>query len=364
MDSVTQFALGAGVGLAVLGRRLGPRRAALTGGVLGTLPDLDVLYPFDDPIDAFVWHRAASHSLFVQALATPLIGEALMRLFKPLRTERLVTYAAVYLCFATHALLDAFTVYGTRIFWPVMPEPVGIGSLFIIDPLVTLPLLVAFAWAMFLGAWTPRFAKAIAWCLALPVAYLAWSLTAQQTALARAGVALSGGGVDPTRVMATPTPFNTLSWRVIAINGTDYFNIYVPLLAGRDAVTVYRHPRGPADDGCLVGLDGAAVLAGFSKGFFKTELRDDGALVFSDLRMGLTPNYVFRFIVAEHTGGRLRPVPPRRVPGARQADGDWEWLYATLSGLGAVRPAEAAEQLPLDEISAIAASVAAKPSGC
>ena len=50
MDSLTQFALGAGIGVAVLGRRIGPRRAAIAGGLLGSVPDLDVLYPFDDPV--------------------------------------------------------------------------------------------------------------------------------------------------------------------------------------------------------------------------------------------------------------------------------------------------------------------------
>ena len=32
MDTVTQFALGAGIGAAVLGRRIGVRKAAITGG--------------------------------------------------------------------------------------------------------------------------------------------------------------------------------------------------------------------------------------------------------------------------------------------------------------------------------------------
>lgn len=348
MDSVTQFALGAGVGLAVLGPRLGPRKAALTGGVLGTLPDLDVFYPFDDPIDAFIWHRAATHSFFVHAVAAPVIGELLMRLFSDLRDRRALNYAAVFLIFVTHAMLDAFTVYGTRVFWPFMPDPVGIGSVFIIDPLYTLPLLVAFFWAVFLRDWTPRFRKGLTWCLALPVAYLGWSLVAQQIALARADAVLAEEGVTPIRMMATPTPFNTASWRVIAVGPSDYMNIYVPILGGGQAVTVYRHARGPAGEGCVDGLTDAARLAAFSKGFYRTELRD-GALVLSDLRMGLTPNYVFSFIVAEHAAEGLRPVPPERVPSLRQTEGDWEWLAATLKGLAVSRPAEAAERLPKAE---------------
>ena len=127
MDSLTQFALGAGVGLAVLSRRIGPRRAALTGGVLGTLPDLDVLFPFDDPVDSFILHRGATHSFFVHAVVTPIFGEVLMRLFKSLREERLRSYLAVYLIFVTHAIIDALTIYGTRVFWPLFPDPVGCG---------------------------------------------------------------------------------------------------------------------------------------------------------------------------------------------------------------------------------------------
>ena len=72
MDSVTQFALGATVGAAVLGKRLGVRRAAIAGGLLGTLPDLDVYIPVDDPVESFVGHRGATHSLIVHALITPL----------------------------------------------------------------------------------------------------------------------------------------------------------------------------------------------------------------------------------------------------------------------------------------------------
>ena len=48
MDSLTQAVLGATVGEAVAGPRIG-RRAALWGAVAGTLPDLDILtYPFLD----------------------------------------------------------------------------------------------------------------------------------------------------------------------------------------------------------------------------------------------------------------------------------------------------------------------------
>jgi len=40
----------------------------------------------------------------------------------------------------THALLDALTIYGTQRLRPFTAHPFGVGSLFVADPLSTLPL--------------------------------------------------------------------------------------------------------------------------------------------------------------------------------------------------------------------------------
>ena len=64
MDSLTQVVLGAAVSVAVMRRRSAVWKAALWGGVAGTLPDLDVLVSHGDPILNMVLHRAESHALF------------------------------------------------------------------------------------------------------------------------------------------------------------------------------------------------------------------------------------------------------------------------------------------------------------
>ena len=78
----------------------------------------------------------------MHALATPVIGEGLFRVLKTRRARpglRRLAYFAVFLCLTTHALLDALTIYGTQLFWPVWKEPIALGSMFIIDPAYTLP---------------------------------------------------------------------------------------------------------------------------------------------------------------------------------------------------------------------------------
>lgn len=81
MDSLTQIVLGAAVGEAVLGRKVG-NRAMLWGGIAGTLPDLDVMAnAVSDPMSALAYHRAFTHSLPFAFLAAPLIGLAIHRLY-------------------------------------------------------------------------------------------------------------------------------------------------------------------------------------------------------------------------------------------------------------------------------------------
>lgn len=340
MDSLTQFLLGAAVGTAVLGRRMGPRKAAVVGGLLGSLPDLDVIVPFEDPVDAFVLHRGPSHSLIVQAVVTPLFGEALVRSFKGLREHRWQTYLAVYLCFATHALLDAMTIYGTRLFWPLWPEPVGIGSVFIIDPLYSLPLLLAVIWALCLKAWTPRLRNVLAASLVFTTGYLAWSLAAQQVMQARAAVVLAEAGVEPQRLLAIPTPFNTLLWQVIAIEEDHHINLYLPVF-GEGRTAPYVHPRSIDAGRCLEEVPAFRKLAAFSKGFYRLERQDDEILL-ADLRMGLYPGYVFRFVIARETAEGIEATRPERRRSERTAPGDWDWLLASLAGEAVARPVEAA----------------------
>lgn len=364
MDSLTQLALGAGVAAAALGPRIGPRKAVLVGAVLGTAPDLDVFVPLGDPVSDFVLHRGPTHSLIVQALVTPLFAEPLIRLFDGLRGQRLRTYLAVYLCFVTHALIDAITIYGTRILWPVIPDPFAVGSIFIIDPLYTLPLLVILVWALALKAWTPRFARATTVALVLSTAYLGWTMVGQQIAHARGAAALTKFGVEPERVIASPTPFNTLYWRVLAVERDRYVNLYLSLLGGDDAITAYAHPRGGHLEGCANGIDKARDLMAFSKGFFKLE-EVAGRLRVSDLRMGLTPQYVFTFDVAKTGEAGVTPIHPVRLAQVRETSDDFDWLFAGLKGERAVRMAEASSLVdPGDPAVGRTAPTARSASAC
>lgn len=350
MDSLTQFALGATVSALCLGKTLGPRKAAVLGGILGTLPDLDVFIPFDNPVDSFVLHRGWTHSLFIHALATPILGELLVRSIRPLHHHRSLVWWTVFLCLSTHALIDAMTVYGTRLFWPIYPDPVGVGSIFIIDPLYTLPLLAAVILALTHASWSPRLGHWLRAALVVSSAYMGIGVVLQAHAEERARAVFTTAGIETDRVFAIASPFNTVLWKVIGLQDDRYHNLYISPFDDDLDATIYSHPRQPELVVCLNDNEAFKKLEWFSKGFYRAELEGD-KIVVSDLRMGLTPNYVFRFAIAERAGETVRPIMPTRASDQpRASEGDLAWLVERVLGRPAVRIAERVDPQTLGQI--------------
>lgn len=332
MDTVTQIALGAAIGEAVLGRRVG-WRAALAGGICGTLPDFDVFVPLGDPVSDFTYHRSVSHSLFVLALAAPLVAELIIRVQKNAREHWRGWYAVAFLALLTHPLLDGFTVYGTQMFWPIDTTPVAWATIFIIDPAYTIPLLIGLGCALALGRNSPLGHRINITGLALSTAYLGFTIIAKQQANAAAHAAVQRAGLDNARVMTIAGPFTSLFWRIVAVDGTHYHNAYYSILDRQtDPLHFSSHPR---NMDLLEGLDGdwtTSRLKWFTKGFY-TVRREGGNVIFSDLRMGFEPNYVFTFKIGKISNPH--PVPlerPERVAVSQDLSGlSWVWqrLWST-----------------------------------
>jgi inner membrane protein len=98
MDSLTQITLGAAVGEATLGRKVG-NRAMIWGALAGTIPDLDVLANVvTDELSALAYHRAFTPSLLFAVLVAPVLGWLVHRLYGgregPLPQSRWSVYGA------------------------------------------------------------------------------------------------------------------------------------------------------------------------------------------------------------------------------------------------------------------------------
>ncbi|MGD9945792.1 MAG: metal-dependent hydrolase [Burkholderiaceae bacterium] len=322
MDSISQFALGAAVGVAVMGRRTRLWRAALWGGLCGTLPDLDTFIDHGDPISNVTLHRAESHALFFLSLLSPLLAAGIARLHGEMAQWRR-WWLAVWLALVTHPLLDLMTVYGTQLGRPFTDYPFAVGSIFIIDPLYTLPLLAGLVAALRLPA--PRGLRWNLAGLALSTAYLAWSVGAQQYVTAVARESLRAQGFAAERLLVTPTAFNTVLWRVLAMTPGGYAEGFHSLLDRQAQIRFERFAIDPALRGALQQQPGVAQIAWFSQGFFKLSQTGAAARV-TDLRMGQEPFYTFNFVVAQRQADAWVPVPPRFIGQRVDIGAGLRWL--------------------------------------
>ncbi len=325
MDSVSQIALGAAIGMAVMGRRTALWKSAAWGAVAGTLPDLDVFIDHGDAIANMVLHRGETHALFWLTLFSLPFAAAVARLHGQWPLWRR-WWLALWLVLITHPLLDAMTVYGTQLALPWSNHPFGVGSIFIIDPLYTLPLLAGAAITL---ATTRLRANVLG--LVLSTAYLGWGVAAQHHVGNIAKSTLVRQGIVAERVLVTPTAFNTVAWRVVVMQRDHYLEGFYSLLDSQRTIAFDRFERGAAIEAEVSGIRGYERIRDFSRGFYA--LRQDGPrLLISDLRMGQEPAYTFTFAIAE----RASPAKPLAVPeqvGTRPDLGKFlPWLWRRIGG--------------------------------
>lgn len=328
MDSLSQAALGAAIGLAVMGRRTKPWKAALIGALAGTLPDLDAFYNHGDPISNMTYHRANSHALFWQTLASvPIALIAAKGLREMHQFGR--WWLTVWLTLITHALLDWTTVYGTQLLLPFTDTPFAIGSMFIIDPLYTLPLLVGIVVALCLSdmrGWRWNMAG-----LVLSTAYLGWSMVAQHHVKGIAEESLRAQGLQVERLLVTPTALNTVLWRVVAITPQGYLEGFHSVFDRDRKIAFESFPRGEKLHEALRGHWPVDRIAWFTHGFFKMSERD-GRAVITDLRMGQEPYYSFNFVVAQRQSPTFAVVPPRAFRESHDTAAGLGWIWRRALG--------------------------------
>lgn len=312
MDSLTQITLGAAVGEATLGAKVG-KKALLWGAAFGTLPDLDVLAdPFVSEVTALALHRGFSHSLLFILLATPLLGALLHRLHHRDEASARDWGLLVFLTLVTHVLLDCLTSYGTQVFNPFSDYPVIFGTIFVIDPLYTVPLLVgliaALNWAP--GSQWRRVANYVG--LGLSSLYLLLTVSNKLHIERVFADALSTQGHTVERIFTTPMPLNNLLWSAIAEDSTGFWVGYYSLLDENRHIDFRRIPKNHHLIREAWNTPAVQRLRWFSRGYFSVSQRD-GRLYVHDLRFGQSDlglnagssSYVFTFRLERDRDGRI-----------------------------------------------------------
>ena len=332
MDSLTQITLGAAVGVAVMGRRTAVWKAALWGGIAGTLSDLDVVIDHGNAVLNMVRHRGESHSFFYLTLFSPLLAWLVSKIHGE---DALFGrwWLALWLVLITHPLLDAMTIYGTQLLMPFTNYPFGIGSLFIIDPAYTVPLIVGVVAALRM-----KNARGLRWnalALGLSTLYLGWSVLAQQHVERVARDSLQAEGISAQALLVTPAPLNTVLWRLVATTPERYYEGFYSLLDDKPTVRWTAYPKGAELLAQHRDNDSVQRIAAFTKGLFSLQ-EANGRLMLTDLRMGQEPAYAFRFDVTT--------TPPVQLSARPDLRNGLPWLWDRIQGIDVPLPAARAAE--------------------
>ncbi|WP_339627013.1 metal-dependent hydrolase [uncultured Winogradskyella sp.] len=296
MDSLTQIVLGAAVGEAVLGKKVG-NRAALYGAIAGTIPDLDIFASyFTDTVTALAIHRGFTHSILFALLSAPIFGWLISRYdnYKSFKGWTLLFFLAL----VTHPILDAHTTWGTQLFWP-LDIRLAFKTIFVVDPLYTVPFLIFLILALFQKRRTKKRRIYNTLGLTLSTFYLSLTVIFKGVAYKKFEDTLSAQNIDYIKLDTRPSPLNTILWNANIETKTDY------LLADysffdTQAIAFTSYPKNHHLLGNLINNEKVKRMINISKGWF-TITRINGELYFNDLRFGLlntTPgaeDFVFQY---------------------------------------------------------------------
>lgn len=296
MDSFTQIALGIAIAEVCAGKKL-KNKTFLYGAVLGTIPDLDVVVGlFLNPVDAVLIHRGISHSLFLFLFLSPFLGWIISKIEKD-KINFIKASAMVFWCLFTHVLLDMFTSWGTQILWP-LDYRFALKTIFVIDPLYTIPLIIAL-----IMVWRTKNTvfreKYLIRGLFISSSYLLLSCLIKVYALNKFEKALTKQGIQYSEIIVKPTAFNLILWNANVATADNYLLGDYSLLDTQPiSFIVYNKNR--VLESQLIGNSDFEKLKKASEGWYIIS-QNNKSLYFNDLRFGLlndnlqNPQFAFSY---------------------------------------------------------------------
>jgi inner membrane protein len=212
MDPLSHVLLGAASGQSTA--RSTGRVAALAGALGALLPDADVLIASDaDPLLALEFHRQFTHSF-----AAAPVGALIVALVLWLAMRRRPVFGDLYLPalagYASALLLDACTSYGTQLLWPFTDRRFAASIVAVIDPVVTVVLLIGVLIALRSAG-----ANAARASIATVVAYLGFGWVQHERAESLVARSAAQRGHTIAQHEVKPTLGNLLLWRSVYLAG-------------------------------------------------------------------------------------------------------------------------------------------------
>ena len=311
MDSITHTVLGACVGEALAGKKLG-KHAMFWGALANTIPDVDVITSFwMSQADSLLAHRGFTHSILFALLFPFILAFILSRWHK----NKLMLFKDWWILIASgmfiHIFIDSLTSYGTGWFEPFSHHRVTMNVLFVADPFYTLSLLISFVALLFIKGKKKSRIKWTNFGLWISTLYIGYAFINKAIIDSDFKKELSRQNVQYTNYFSTPAPLNNFLWYLVAKNDTGFFLGYHSMFDKTDEINLNYRSK---NENLLSGLEtdnDLLKLKRFSKGYYSSEKIND-TLFINDLRFGTTggwkdpsADFVFRYCLEKDANNDL-----------------------------------------------------------
>jgi len=214
MDPLTQGVVGT-TAAQLVSRKQVKVAAAVIGFFSGMAADLDVLIDSSsDPLLFLEYHRHFTHALVFIPFGALICTVAFRFVFKRWFTNNNVgfreTYIFSFVGYATHAVLDACTTYGTQLLWPFSDARIAWNNVSVIDPLFTIPLLLVIYFATFKRSTKLAYLGAF-----YAIFYLGLGVVQGQRAETVAYELAANRGHTPKNLGVKPSMANIVVWKSV-----------------------------------------------------------------------------------------------------------------------------------------------------
>lgn len=284
MDSLTHIALGACIGEAFLGQKIG-KKAMVWGALAQSLPDFDFIAGAWMPLsEELLAHRGFTHSILFMVLMTPLMALTADRLHRP----HTITMKTWFWFFGTeiccHIFLDGFNNYGTGWFEPFSHHRFSFNAVYVADPFFSIWTGIAAFMLMVLTLTNRRRRFWTRFGIILPALYLVYAGINKIYIDRQVEADMKQQSVSYRDYFTTPAPFNTWLWYTVADADTGFYVGFRSVFDKHPTHWEY-FPRNQHLIDTMMGRRDLQHLIRFSQGYYTIQHYGD-SLVFNDLRFG------------------------------------------------------------------------------
>lgn len=285
MDTLTHIALGACVGEAMLGKRLG-KKALLIGAFANSIPDFDFIVSLWASIDqGLLAHRAFSHSFLFAILISILLAFIFQKWFRIynilLRTWMIFFIVEIFL----HLFIDVFNNYGVGWFEPFSHTRLSFNAIFVVDPFYSIWLGIACIVLLIIKTDHRKRKLWLEFGLGISTFYWMYCVGNKIKTDSDFRYMLKKQNISYTQYFTTPTPLNNWLWYVVAGNDSGYHIGYYSVFDKQKRIDLHYYPKNDFLLDTIKDHIEVQRLLRFSQGFYTVEKWND-TLVFNDLRFG------------------------------------------------------------------------------